>query len=107
MHRIYLAFGLCSLLLACPRPDAGQDAKDAGNPRAGLGGGDPARGKPASGARKASGPETRRYAHVRLLHNNAPAVARVSIAGTDGKSYGPAGAAIRKTKRGEPYFYAD
>jgi putative heme-binding domain-containing protein len=46
-------------------------------------------------------------ARVRLLRNNAPAAARVSIVGSDGKPYGPAGAAIRKTKRDESYFYAD
>jgi hypothetical protein len=44
---------------------------------------------------------------VRLRRNHAPAAARVSIVGTDGKPCGPAGAAIRKTKRGESYFYAD
>ena len=52
------------------------------------------------------GPDPRK-AHVRLLRNNAPAPARVSIVGSDGKPYGPAGAAIRKTKRDESYFYAD
>ena len=44
---------------------------------------------------------------MRLRRNNAPAAARVSIIGSDGKPYGPAGAAIRKTKRDESYFYAD
>ena len=44
--------------------------------------------------------------HVKLLHNCAPAAARVSIVGSDGKPYGPIGAAIRKTKRDESYFYA-
>ena len=53
------------------------------------------------------GPDPRRKAHVRLLRNNAPTAARVSIVGSDGKPYGPAGAAIRKTKRDESYFYAD
>ena len=53
------------------------------------------------------GPEPRRTAHVRLLRDGAPAAARVSIVGSDGKPYGPVGAAIRKTKRDESYFYAD
>ena len=52
------------------------------------------------------GPDSRK-AHVRLVRNNAPAAARVSIVGSDGKPYGPAGTAIRKTKRDESYFYAD
>src|SRR5437762_297677 len=107
MHRIYVAFGLCGLLFACPRLDGQQDKKDAGNRPAGRSGGDPARGKTVSGTDKASGAETRRTAHVRLLHNSAPAAARVSIAGGDGKPYSPAVAAIRKTKRDESYFYAD
>jgi putative heme-binding domain-containing protein len=46
-------------------------------------------------------------AHVRVLSANAPAAARVSIVGSDDKPHAPAGAAIRKTKRNEPYFYAD
>ena len=79
MHRIYVAFGLCGLLFACPRLDGQQDKKDAGNRPAGRSGGDPARGKTVSGTDKASGAETRRTAHVRLLHNSAPAAARVSI----------------------------
>ena len=45
--------------------------------------------------------------HVQVLRNGAPAAARVSIVGSDGKPYGPVGAAIRKTKRDESYFYAD
>ena len=44
--------------------------------------------------------------HVNLLRENQPAAARVSVVGGDGKPYGPAGAAIRKTKRDESYFYA-
>jgi len=107
MHRIYVAFGLCGLLFACPRLDGQQNEKDAGNRPAGRSGGDPARGKTVSGTDKASGADTRRNAHVRLLRNNAPVAARVSIAGSDGKPYGPADAAIRKTKRGESYFYSD
>ncbi|MDR3623378.1 MAG: CehA/McbA family metallohydrolase [Paludisphaera borealis] len=46
-------------------------------------------------------------AHVRMLRDNAPAAARVSIIGNDGKPYGPVGAAARKTNRDESYFYAD
>jgi putative heme-binding domain-containing protein len=45
--------------------------------------------------------------HVRLLRDGAPAAARVSIVGSDGKPYGPVDAATRKTKRDESYFYAD
>ena len=52
------------------------------------------------------GTDPRRKAHVRLLRNNAPTAARISIVGSDDKTYGPAGAAIRKTKRDESYFYA-
>ncbi len=107
MHRIYVVFGLCGLLLAGPRPDSRQIEKDAGNRQAGRSGGDPAHGQTVSGADKAPGSGPRRRAHVRLRRNDAPAAARVSIAGSDGKSYGPADAAIRKTKRDEPYFYAD
>lgn len=44
---------------------------------------------------------------VRLLDRHAPAAARVSIIGSDGKPYAPDGAAVRKTKRDETYFYAD
>jgi putative heme-binding domain-containing protein len=46
-------------------------------------------------------------ARVGLLRNNAPAAARVSILGSDDKPYAPVGAAVRKTKREESYFYAD
>ena len=53
------------------------------------------------------GADPRRRLTSRLLRDNAPAAARVSIVGGDGKPYGPAGAAIRKTKRDESYFYAD
>ena len=52
------------------------------------------------------GPDPRK-AHVKLVGNNAPAAARVGVIGGDGKSCAPAGAAIRKTKRDESYFYAD
>ena len=44
---------------------------------------------------------------MKLRFGDAPAAARVSIVGGDDKPYGPAGAAIRKTKRDESYFYAD
>ena len=44
---------------------------------------------------------------MNLRFGDAPAAARVSIVGGDDRPYGPAGAAIRKTKRDEPYFYAD
>ena len=56
---------------------------------------------------EASGAEPRRKARVRLLRDDAPAAARVSVVGGDGKPYAPVGAAIRETKRGESYFYAD
>src|SRR3954452_1870543 len=105
MHRIYLAFGLCGLLFAFPWLHGQQIEKDAGNRQAGQSG-DPARPETVAGAGKSSGADTRRNAHVRLLRNNAPAAARVSITGSDGKPYGPADAAMRKTKRGESYFYA-
>ena len=48
-----------------------------------------------------------RKAHIKLVGNNAPASARVGVIGGDGKSCAPAGAAIRKTKRDESYFYAE
>jgi TolB protein len=106
MHRIFVLFGLCcGVLFACHRLDGRQNEKEAANRLAGPGGEDPAGGKAVSATAKAS--EPRRNAHVRLLHNNAPAAARVSIVGSDGKSYCPADAAIRKTRRDEPYFYAD
>jgi hypothetical protein len=105
MHRISFAFGLCGLLFACPRLDGHQNEKDAGIRPAGRSGEAPAHGKTVSGADKSS--DSRRKAHVRLLRNNAPSAARVSIAGSDGKPYGPAVAVMRKTKRDESYFYAD
>src|SRR5262245_41350277 len=100
MHRIAFAIGLCGLLFAFPRLDGPQNERAAGNRQAGRNGGDPVRGKTVSGVDKASGADPRRITHVRLRRNSAPAAARVSIAGSDGKAYGPAGAAIRKTKRG-------
>ncbi len=106
MHRILVFFGVCcGLLFSCSRLDGRQNEKEAGNRQAGPGGRDQARAKTVSGTVKAS--EPRRSARVRLLHNNAPAAARLSIVGSDGKSYGPANTAIRKTKRDESYFYAD
>ena len=105
MHRIYFAFGLCSLLFASFGSTASKTRR-----RSGI-------GKPDGAAeiRRVPGPppgrgrrtDRRRNTHVRLLRNNPPAAARVSIAGSDGKPYGPAGAAFRKTKRDESYFYAD
>lgn len=53
------------------------------------------------------GSEARRATRVRLLQGDAPAAARVSIVGPDGKPVAPTGAAVRKTARGESYFYAD
>src|SRR5690349_3925900 len=106
MHRICFSFGLCGLLFACPQLDGQQTEKDTGNRQAGRSGGHPARGETVSGADQAFA-DPRRNAHVRLVRNSAPAAARVSIAGSDGKPYGPAAAAMRKTKRGESYFYAD
>jgi hypothetical protein len=94
MHRISVALCLCGLLLASNRPEDPQDQQAAGHRQAGNSREDPARGM-------------RRIVRVRLVHDHAPAAARVSIVGSDDQSYGPAGAAIRKTKRGESYFYAD
>ena len=105
MNRIDFAFGLCILLLACPRLEGQQDEKDIRNRQAGRSGGDPARARTISDSVKTA--DRRRNTNVRLLRNNAPAAARVSIAGSDGKPYGPAGVASRKTKRDESYFYAD
>lgn len=48
-----------------------------------------------------------RKVHVRIVRGDAPAAARVSVIGSDKKAYSPAGAAVRKTKRDESYFYAD
>jgi hypothetical protein len=93
MHRIYLAFGLGGLLITC-LADAlsGQQVQVDS----------PAQSRPAPGS--ATRPQK---VHVKLRFGNAPAAARVSIVGGDLKPYGPAGAAIRRTKRDEPYFYAD
>ncbi|WP_165223419.1 CehA/McbA family metallohydrolase [Aquisphaera insulae] len=48
-----------------------------------------------------------RPTRVSLLRDGAPAAARVRIVGSDGRPYGPAGAPLRKTTRGDSYFYAD
>jgi TolB protein len=104
MYRIIVAFSLCGLLCACTGVDDSQNEKDAGIRQAGRSV-DRVREKTAFGTTKALDP--RRKARVRLLRNDAPAAARVSIVGSDGRSYGPAGAPTRKTKRDEPYFYAD
>ena len=85
MQRICFAFGLCGLLFAFPRLDGQQTEKVAGNRQAEQSGGDPACPKPVAEAGKASGDDARRPSHVRLLRNNVPAAARVSIAGSGGK----------------------
>jgi hypothetical protein len=105
MHRIVVAFSLCALLFAYPRLDDRQNEKEAGNRQVGQHGGDREQVKTGSGTAKASDP--RWNVHVRLLRNNAPAAARVSIVGSDGTSYGPSVAATRATKRGVSYFYAN
>ncbi len=46
-------------------------------------------------------------ARVRLVRNSNPAAARVSIVGSDDRPYASNGAATRKTKRDESYFYAE
>lgn len=97
MQRTYLAFGLCVLLVAgvTNRLASEQIANDLlAEFCLVLDDSD-------------SGADPDRNVHVRLLQNNAPAAARVSITGSDGKPYAPSGAAIRKTKRDESYFYAD
>src|SRR5690242_16913879 len=88
MYRTHVALGLCALLLAGPRLHGQQS-------------------KTAPGADGDAGPGTRQKIQVRLLRESSPAAARVTIVGSDGSSNGPAGAALRKTKRGESYFYAD
>ena len=93
MHRIYLAFGLGGLLITCLADPLGGQQVQVDSP---------AQSRPAPGS--ATRPQK---VHVKLRSGDAPAAARVSIVGGDEKPYGPAGAAIRKTKRDEPYFYAD
>lgn len=48
-----------------------------------------------------------RTAHVRLLRDDGPTAARVIMIGGDDKPCAPTGSVIRKSKHGEPYFYAD
>jgi hypothetical protein len=93
MHRIYLAFGLGSLLITCLADPLGGQVVQVDSP---------ARSRPAPGS--ATRPQK---VHVKLRFGDAPAAARVSIVGGDEKPYGPAGAVIRRTKRDEPYCYAD
>jgi hypothetical protein len=93
MHRIYLAFGLGSLLITCLADPLGGQVVQVDSP---------ARSRPAPGS--ATRPQK---VHLKLRSGDAPAAARVSIVGGDEKPYGPAGAAIRRTKRDEPYCYAD
>lgn len=45
--------------------------------------------------------------HVKLICQDAPAAARVSLVGADNKPRAPAGAILRTTRRNVPYFYAD
>src|SRR5262245_29220087 len=89
MHRSYVALSLCGFLLACPRLD-GRQSRDARGIR-----------------QEAAAPPWRWNAHVRLLRDGVPGAARVRVVGSDGKSHAPAGAALRETKRGDPYFYAE
>jgi hypothetical protein len=105
MYRICFTLSLCGLLFSCPRLDGQQPKNDARNRQTNPSAGEPVDGTNGLGADKPS--VARRIAHVRLLRNNLPAAARGTIAGSDGKAYGPTGAPIRKTKRDEPYFYAD
>jgi hypothetical protein len=44
---------------------------------------------------------------VRLFRNNVPAAARVTAVGSDGQPHAPQGAAVRRTKREEAYFYSE
>jgi TolB protein len=89
MYQIYFALGLlCCLTLFLPGPLRGQqDDKEL--------------------LAQYRGADRPRKARVRLLRNDAPTAARVGIVGGDDKTYAPVGAAIRKTKRDESYFYAD
>jgi hypothetical protein len=93
MHPVYLALVLGGLLITCLADSPG---------------GEQVRGEAPAGSPRAAGTATSpRKVHVKLRFGDAMAAARVSIVGGDGKPYGPAGAAIRRTKRDEPYFYAD
>jgi hypothetical protein len=93
MHRIYLALGLGGLFLICLANSlGGQQVQD----------------KAPAGPSGASGRTTQpRKVTVKLHFGDVSAAARVSIVDGDGKPRGPAHAAIRRTKRDEPYFYAD
>src|SRR5262249_11564539 len=76
MRHIVLAFGVCGLLLVGMMNAAG--------------------GQP-------SGKDNLvlRRLPIKLVGKDGPVAARVSVFGGDGKSYAPAGAAIRKTKPGQ------
>jgi hypothetical protein len=50
---------------------------------------------------------TERNVRVKILRDGEPGAARVTVTGSDGKPYAPAGAAVRKTSAGDSYFYAD
>lgn len=41
------------------------------------------------------------------LRDDGPAAARIRVLAADGQEYAPEGSAVRKTKTGESYFYAD
>jgi hypothetical protein len=93
MHRVCLSFCLGGLLATglASSPDGRQ-----------------APGDVSVEPRRTSGPATPSLkVRAKLRSGAAPTAARVSLVGADGKPYGPAGAAVRKTKRDEPYFYAD
>src|SRR5262245_23331532 len=105
MHRFFVVFGLCGLLLTC-LPLAGQDnGRNASNGQVGPSSGGRARGTSATAAETGSSTDSRIKVRVRLRRAGAPTSARVSIVAGDGKSYGPRGATLRKTKRDESYFY--
>ncbi len=104
MRRIFLALGLCGLLSTCLAHRLRSQPIDRHCEVLQVGCEGTIYGRALD--QSDSGPDLQK-AHVRLLRNNAPAAARVSIVGSDDKTYGPAGAAIRKTKRDESYFYAD
>jgi len=101
MHRIPFAIGLCGLMIVCSAsPSVGRQIESdepVASRRA-----EPVLVDPKPG----TGPELKSV-RVKLLRDDAPAAARVSIVGSDGKAYAPTGAAIRKTKRDVSYFYAD
>lgn len=93
MHRISLALGLGGLLITCLADSRG---------------GEQGRSDAPAAARRDPGATTRsRKVRVKLRSGDAPAAARVGIVAGDDRPYGPAGAAIRKTRRDESYFYAD